>query len=333
MIGREFGGSVVVRAHSPSKYVCRCACGKEFMATEDDLVSGRATECRYCRGKAKARKRRMEQRDALVGRVIGSWTILCADEGKFRPNGSGYVFARCECGAIHSVSVEDLMDGKSSSCVDCARRRIVGRNYARRRDLSGQVFGNWRALRMDDEPHFDAHGRPDVYYICECVECGSRKSIRACFLRDENRVIVCHACGSGVEASNGACPGRPAMERHVLRFFGDGTDLRDRVTFDDLTGLGGKALSYDFGVYLDDEPVCLIECQGRQHYEPVDAFGGDDSFQRQLVHDARKRHYAIRHGLPLIEIPYTCDTYEKVSDFLFVRSFVFEGAFSCSKCT
>lgn len=71
------------------------------------------------------------------------------------------------------------------------------------------------------------------------------------------------------------------------------------VRFDDLRGVGGKPLSYDFR--LIDFPY-FIECQGQQHYEPVKLFGGEEQLKIQQEHDRRKRDYAINHNYKLLEI-------------------------------
>ena len=58
---------------------------------------------------------------------------------------------------------------------------------------------------------------------------------------------------------------------------------------------------YDF--YLPDYKL-LIEFHGRQHYEPVKAFGGEKEFKNILFRDACKRSLAWDYGIPLIEINY-----------------------------
>lgn len=76
--------------------------------------------------------------------------------------------------------------------------------------------------------------------------------------------------------------------------------------FDDLKGLGGRKLSYDF--YLPKYRF-LIEYQGEQHEKPV-VFKGTNSelalksFERQQEHDKRKREYAKEHNIELLEIWY-----------------------------
>ena len=71
--------------------------------------------------------------------------------------------------------------------------------------------------------------------------------------------------------------------------------------------------SYDF--YLPDKRV-LIEYQGKQHYEPVELFGGLEAFERQQQNDEYKRDFAKQNSYILIEVPYTEDTYSKVLNFL-----------------
>ena len=75
-------------------------------------------------------------------------------------------------------------------------------------------------------------------------------------------------------------------------------------------------MSYDFCLNENNEILCLIECQGKQHYEKVSLRDMALHFEDQQEHDRRKRKYAKEHGIPLIEIPYTCDTQQKINDFL-----------------
>lgn len=92
---------------------------------------------------------------------------------------------------------------------------------------------------------------------------------------------------------------------------------RVEVSFPDLYGAGRvNLLRYDFGVYDDAGNLkCLIECQGEQHYEPVEEFGGETQFSAQKKNDDLKREYAKNIGIPLYEIPYKNKKYEKVESF------------------
>lgn len=57
------------------------------------------------------------------------------------------------------------------------------------------------------------------------------------------------------------------------------------------------ALSLDF--YLPDYNIA-IECQGRQHFEPVTAFGGEEEFKKILERDTRKSSLCEENDVKLI---------------------------------
>lgn len=78
-------------------------------------------------------------------------------------------------------------------------------------------------------------------------------------------------------------------------------DFSSHKSYDDLRGVGGGKLSYDF--YLPKYDT-LIEFQGEQHERPIDYFGGEEQFKIQCEHDLRKRNYAIEHNTKLLEIWY-----------------------------
>ena len=96
-------------------------------------------------------------------------------------------------------------------------------------------------------------------------------------------------------------------------------------TFDELLGLYGGKLSYDF--YLPNYNL-LIEFQGKQHYEPVDWFGGEEKFKYQQEHDKRKREYAFDNNYKLLEIPYwDFDNIEDILKRLISKSHLSDGSF------
>jgi len=79
-----------------------------------------------------------------------------------------------------------------------------------------------------------------------------------------------------------------------------------QMKFRDLKG-NKRLLSFDF--YLPEYGI-LIECQGIQHYQPVEFFGGQEAFELQKLYDQRKREYARDNEFILFEIPYYEDEYD-----------------------
>ncbi len=89
------------------------------------------------------------------------------------------------------------------------------------------------------------------------------------------------------------------LEKNKLKF------IRQKKFEDCTNNINGrycKKLPFDF--YLKDKNTC-IEYDGRQHYEPVSAFGGDEGFKKVKILDKIKNQYCKKNGIKLIRIPYT----------------------------
>lgn len=61
-------------------------------------------------------------------------------------------------------------------------------------------------------------------------------------------------------------------------------------------------LRFDF--YLPDYNCC-IEYDGKQHFEPIEYFGGEEKFKDQQQKDNIKNEYCKNNNIKLIRIPYT----------------------------
>jgi hypothetical protein len=78
-------------------------------------------------------------------------------------------------------------------------------------------------------------------------------------------------------------------------------DYIPQKEFEKLIGLGNGSLSYDF--YLSQPYNLLIEYQGEQHEKYIKGFHkSKKDFEKQQEHDCRKREYAQKNGIKLLEI-------------------------------
>lgn len=93
---------------------------------------------------------------------------------------------------------------------------------------------------------------------------------------------------------------------------------RVEYSFPELYGdFGINKLRFDFAILNDDSSIkCLIECQGEQHYMPIDEFGGETQYDIQVKNDELKREYAKKHHIQLIEISYKDKKYKKIESIL-----------------
>lgn len=64
-------------------------------------------------------------------------------------------------------------------------------------------------------------------------------------------------------------------------------------------------LPFDFAIFGENNRVeCLIEFDGKQHYEPVEFFGGEEGFKLTQLRDGIKDKYCKVNNIPLLRIPY-----------------------------
>ena len=67
-------------------------------------------------------------------------------------------------------------------------------------------------------------------------------------------------------------------------------------------------------VHLPEFNIC-IEYDGKQHYEPIDYFGGLNSLKSQNIKDEIKNKFCQEKGIQLIRIRYDENINEKLSFF------------------
>ena len=131
-----------------------------------------------------------------------------------------------------------------------------------------------------------------IYGISDGINTYHSKAYCTCYKHSGQQWLVC----------------KILEQRHI--------NYRVEYSFNELYGVNGGLLSYDFAVFDSNNTLkYLIECQGKQHYSPVKNFGGAEKFTVQKEHDKRKREYAEKHNIKLVEISYK---YRKYGDVLYV---------------
>lgn len=75
-------------------------------------------------------------------------------------------------------------------------------------------------------------------------------------------------------------------------------------SFNDLTGVGGNVLRFDFAIFEDEDKSklkYLIEYDGEFHFKK---YYEEQNFETQQIHDKRKNDYCKENNITLIRIPY-----------------------------
>lgn len=248
---------------------------------------------------------------------------------------------QCKCGAVYYLDTEFLQRKRWRDCgEECGLKvareaafiatlpRKPGANYDV--DFAGTTFETLEVLecvddRLEGKPHiYDKRkkGSGVVYlykvYKCRCYLCGKEHLVNSSdfYIRSDDY---------GPRASWGYYGG-VSCDCHAISSFQWRTiDIlkkhnvlhRAEYEFPDLYGVQGvRKLRFDFALFDPEDKTritCLIECQGEQHYKPINGYS---RLNTQKQNDDRKREYAKSHGIPLVEIPYTCNTYDKEVAYL-----------------
>jgi len=80
-----------------------------------------------------------------------------------------------------------------------------------------------------------------------------------------------------------------------------GIEYKMNWKFDGCNGVNGGNLPFDF--YIPDKNL-VIEYDGRQHYEPVELFGGQETYNKQVINDRIRDRWCLSNGIDIIRVSY-----------------------------
>lgn len=315
IVGNKYGELIVNKYTDTIKkgrmnyhyYDCSCNCGTTHVrVTRQCLIKGDTKSCGCL--KAQRNKERMEN---LLGQQFGRWVVIDWANTRYSSSGksrSSMWLCRCECGSVAEVRARALKTGHSQSC-GCLQKEMVSALAVD--DLTGLQFAYLNVVERNGSK---TYVNPNT----------SRKSIRAMWLCrcDCGRTVTV----TGESLKNGdttscGCQKSSKYEMYVEQYlesqgYVKNVDFFREKTYSDLLGVGHQHLRLDFEVHLKSGDVVLVECQGEQHYKPIDWYGGVDYFEKLQQHDALKKEFAKQKKLQLIEVPYTAVLYDNIVDIL-----------------
>ena len=271
------------------KGLYQCSCGKQKLIRNSDVNSGRTKSCGCLRKRVLSEIKSAD----LVGKTFGYWKVLYRIEGQ---TGHGSIWhCRCEnCGIEKDVQYSNLIEGRSKSC-GCLRKEILSD------DLTNKRFGSLVAK----EPLYNYSKQTteeSTYWRCDC-DCGNS------FITTAHRLKQGNTQSCGCLVSKGENKIKELLSVMNIEYI-------SQYSFEDL--VDKAPLRFDF--YLPEFNI-LIEYQGKQHYESVEKWGGDESFKDRIRKDNMKRDYCNKNHLRLIEIPYW--DYDKIDKEL-IQSYLRE---------
>lgn len=196
-----------------------------------------------------------------------------------------------KCGKIINVNCSEFFRG--SKCKECSHEDTTKKFTKTKYDFEKEVHD----LVGSEYSFLDEYKNT---YISLKVLHSKCQSVYKVAPRDFLKGLRCPICSS----SRG--------EKSIVEYFiNNNIKYENQKTYPNLFYI--RSLYYDF--YLPDYDI-LIEYNGKQHYEPIEFFGGQGTFETQVKRDNIKRKYAEENKIRLIEIPYTYKTTKHIEKLL-----------------
>ena len=213
----------------------------------------------------------------LIGQKFGRWTVLYRTYDK---RNTSYWMCECECKTRRAISKTHLKSGHSQSCGCFHKDKMTASHIL---DISGQRFGILTAIKPTNKKLSTS-----VIWECKC-DCGN----------------ICYCSVSHLKSGNNKSCGCVLSigEKLTASLLMDlKIDYIRQATFESCRFSDtNKMAKFDFFLC---KLGYIIEIDGKQHYEPVEFFGGEERFHIQIKHDTYKNQWCRENGIPLIRIPY-----------------------------
>lgn len=287
-------------AWKPVELICKKH-GKFSCIPHNLLDKERQFACPDCSQEEKARKRVEKYaasfRDRLLTKSEGKLILL----GEYKGAKEKTWFECTCCGYRFENTPNHQLNPKRGGCPECNKK-------------AGQD-----AQRLTIE---------EIYQKSEKIF-GTGQFIYTNYISySENLDITCTSCGntfprllSNHFKSNGCpfCGEKYHLEKNIQELLGvSAIQFVRQKTFDWLINGSCNKLRLDF--YLPEYNVA-IECQGLQHFQSVDYFGGEENFKIRLENDKLKLDLCTEHGIKIIYysnlgIDYPYEVFEDLDEIL-----------------
>lgn len=258
---------------------CQCSCGVIKSLRGNDLTSGHSKSCGHL--KEKIKKEKKPRHKDYTGMTFGYLTVLEEDKERYSP-GKIYWKCQCKCGNICSKRSDSFLSVEVPSC-GCHKKERTSEFHSA--NLLNKRFGKLLVIekvRKEDTLR--------NFWKCQC-DCGNEVIYPSRYLMS----MGVTSCGCDTR-SYGELEIRQKLQKLNLEF-------KEQYIFSDCCDK--KPLKFDFALLKDNVPYLLIEFQGKQHYEVIEYFGGEQRYLIQQEHDRIKREYCEKNNIPLCCIPYT----------------------------
>ena len=222
--------------------------------------------------KTRNSKPRIDLSNQLFGRLKPLYYIK---------GGKWHCQCQCEDKTELDVDTRNLRNGHTKSC-GCLQKEKAKENV---KDMSNFETENIKVLKRNGSDSQNA-----ALWTCLCKKCGKTFVARGSSLRNGDT----QSCGC-IHSLNEQAITKMLLENNV--------EFATQYTFQDLKGINGGALRFDFAIFKNGVLSHLIEYNGLQHYEKPQGTW-EKEFDNLIYNDNQKIQYCKDHNIELRIIKY-----------------------------
>lgn len=264
-----------------------CNCGEHFKTTFQMFNLKNKRQCNKCSRINSSVKQSLGY-DYVKSFIESVSDSNCKLLSKDYTNNRQKLSIECGCGKIFDVCFDKFKNRQKRSCNDCSNNKIS----------ESQTFG-YQYIKKYIKSESDCtivSSKYDGCYEDIDIKCHCDTTYTTTFANfKSSKGKQCRRC------SNLYSHGEDMVEKCLIDI---GLEYDTQVVYNDLRSDNGKYfLRFDFIVKIEDSLFC-IEFDGRQHFEPIEYFGGNKSFKQVQKNDNRKNTYCNNNNISLLRIPY-----------------------------
>lgn len=270
-----------VNSTTPMKY--RCPCGNEFERVLKSMKrKGSVARCEEC-VEVVRRERGRVFNENTIDTLMNKYNLTLLTDKKSITKVKTPLDVKCSCGKKFRTDIYNLRQGNSTKCKSCNSFSFWEENKKTIDDVK-KIVSQYGGTLLEEE-YIDNKTK----MLIQC-ECGTK------FKRKLNSIMNyesarCNLCSEKI-LSKGELKISNILKYHNI-------DFLTQHTFDDLRLV--HKLKFDF--YIKNINTC-IEFDGKQHYQPVEKFGGEEEFEVVKARDTMKNEYCKNNNIKLLRIPY-----------------------------
>ena len=274
----DFSEFIYKTGREKSKVICR-DCGVSFYDSFT-AMNMRETGCLYCN---EATKRRRYTKETLIERFNEVHNSFYNYPNLQIKKQLEKIEIICPKHGLFSMPTNDHLNGRG--CLKCYRERQKTMHLM----PSEEFFNTCR------EVHNNFYDYTKSVYKGMMRDILIKCPLHGTFKQRAKHHYDGHGCKSCVE-SNGEKKVRETLDKYNISF-------EPQQTFEKCRNpKTNTKLKFDF--YLKDLNTC-IEYDGKQHYESVEYWGGEEGLEKLKYRDSIKNTFCKENDITLLRIPYT----------------------------